>query len=529
MGKQIVELLDQLRGLWRFHWYAVTTAWLIALVGFSVVYLMPDSYQAKAKVYVDTESVLRPLLQGIAVQRDVTTQMNMMSSMLLSRPTLERVIHETGLDTRAQSSRDQEKLIEDLKTKIDLESSGHSNTFTITYKDKDPEMARNVVQTLLDVFMEDTVGIKRTDSGMASKFLQEQIKEYEKRLVEAEDRLAEFKKRNVGLMPGQSGDYYTRLQNLMTSVETLRSRYNVLDGRRAEIRKQLSGEAPTFGGDGKGMPSPIDEQLVQSRARLEQLLVQYTDKHPEVVALREQIERLEKDKAEGRNKPSGPLVMTTTTADGRTVPVVNVNPVYQNLRMTLSQTDAEMAEVRTQIGDQDRQIAELRSKVTTIPDVEAQLAQLNRDYEVNKTQHAALLQRLESARISGEADESADQTKFKVVEPPVKPKLPVGPKRPLMLAAVLMVALGAACGLAFLLDQLRPCFTSTEALRKAINLNVVGSVSDIKYGAPLSWWRREKALVVGSMGLLICVFLLSVVAVQRLGPVARALLNGGAA
>ncbi|HEU4603553.1 MAG TPA: XrtA system polysaccharide chain length determinant [Steroidobacteraceae bacterium] len=528
MGKQIVELLDQLRGLWRFHWHAVATAWIIAIMGFSIVYLMPDSYQAKAKVYVDTESVLRPLLQGIAVQRDVTTQMNMMSSMLLSRPTLERVIHETGLDVRAQNIRDQEKLIEDLKTKIDLESSGHSNTFTITYKDKDPELARNVVQTLLDVFMEDTVGIKRTDAGMASKFLQEQIKEYEKRLVEAEDRLAEFKKRNVGLMPGQSGDYYTRLQNLITSVENLRSRYNVLDGRRAEIRKQLSGEAPTFGGE-KGMPSPIDEQLVQSRARLDQLLVQYTDKHPEVVALREQIARLEKDKAEGRNKPSGPVVMTTTTSDGRTVPMVNVNPVYQNLRLTLSQTDAEMAEVRTQMNDQERQIAELRSKVNTIPDVEAQLAQLNRDYEVNKTQHAARLQRLESARISGEADESADQTKFKVVEPPVKPKLPVGPKRPLMLAAVLAVALGGACGVAFLLDQLRPCFTSTEALKKAINLPVLGSVSDVRYGAPLRWWRKSAPMVMWSMGLLVCVFVASVIAVQRLSPAVRALLGLGVA
>jgi polysaccharide chain length determinant protein (PEP-CTERM system associated) len=529
MGKQIVELLDKLRGLWRFRWHAVAAAWAVALLGFAVVYLMPDSYQAKAKVYVDTESVLRPLLQGIAVQRDVTTQINMMSSILLSRPTLERVARNTGLDLRARNTREQEKLIEELKAKIDLESSGHSNTFTITYKDKNPEMAHNVVQTLLDVFMEDTVGIKRTDAGMASKFLQEQIKEYEKRLVEAEDRLAEFKKRNVGLMPGQSGDYYTRLQNLMTSVENLRSRYNVLDGRRNEIRKQLSGEAPTFGGDGKGMPSPIDEQLVQSRARLEQLLVQYTEKHPEVVALREQIERLEKDKAEGRNKPSGPVVMTTTTADGRTVPVVNVNPVYQNLRMTLSQTDAEMAEVRTQIGDQERQIAELRSRVNTIPDVEAQLAQLNRDYEVNKTQHAALLQRLESARISGEADESADQTKFKVVEPPVKPKLPVGPMRPLMLTAVLALALGAGVGVAFLLDQLRPCFTSTDTLRKAINLPVIGSVSDVKHGAPMRWWQREGRMVMCSMGLLVCVFILSVFTVQRLSPAVRALLGLGVA
>ena len=519
MQQNIEALIQHLRGAWRFRWWAILTAWVIAIAGFTAACVMANQYESRARLYVDQDSVLRPLLQGIAVERDVGSQVAMMSSVLSSRPTLERVVSETGMDKRALNPRQLEKTYESLAQDI-LVSNAHNgdSTLTISYTDEDPVMAQKVVSSLLNIFLERTMGIKRSDSGMASEFLGGQIKDYEKRLTDAERKLADFKKEHLGLLPGQSGDFYTRLQDQMTNLETLKSRYRQLDSRRTALIAQLSGTSTSRAAS--GMPSLIDQQLSQARVDLEKLLVQYTEKHPQVVALRETITKLEQEKAAGGSASRLPAVVAATPGEGgnnNNGGVLGANPVYQTIGVSLAQTEGELGELRGQIADQERQVADLHARVNTLPDIEAQLVQLNRDYETNRAQHAALLQRLESARISGQAEESADDLKFRVVEPPVVSALPIKPNRPLLLTAVLLAALLGGAAVAVALHQLKPSYPSTAALARDVKYPILGAITNISFEPMKRWYNGQTITFAGSLGLLVVTYLAVLLFAQRIG------------
>jgi polysaccharide chain length determinant protein (PEP-CTERM system associated) len=503
------EILMHVRGAWRFRWYALAACWAIALGGWIFVLMMPDIYESRARMHLDTDSVLKPLLTGLAVNTDVASRVNMMSRVMMGRPNLERVARETDLYLRAGSSEDLERLVASLSQQIKLEG-GADNVYSVRYTDSDPVMAQRVVRKLLDTFVEDTLGIKRQDADSAQRFLETQIADYEKRLREAEDRLADFKQRNVASMPSQSGDYYAKLQAALTSLEELRAKHRLAQERSRELAKQIEGEEPTFGLfiEGDGSAAATDGQIAEYRRQLDQLLLQYTDKHPRVIALQETIAQHEAQKA-AKQPAARPRLQSRDRRDAAAL-ALDINPVYQNLKIELSRAQVELAELRQQISEGESAVHQLRSKVNSVPETEAELARLNRDYEVNKAQHQALLQRLESARLSEQAETSTEQVRFRIIEPPSQPLVPIGPKRELFLTAVLFAALGAGIVLAFFINQLKPVFLSRGMLASITGLPVLGAIS---YAAPKpvhSFWRRDPALIAVAGASLLVVYILGI-------------------
>jgi polysaccharide chain length determinant protein (PEP-CTERM system associated) len=518
MQELLAQVLLFVRGAWRYRWQALALTWLLALAGWAVVATLPDRFEARTQVYVDTESLLKPLLAGIAVNRDVMSQVAMVQAVMLSRPNLEKVAKQTDMFLNAPTRLQQERVVDQLAESISLSRSvqrgqreSQGGTFVVAYENNDPKVAQRVVQSLLDTFMEDSLGMKRTDSGVAQRFLQSQLSEYERKLLDAEARLADFKKLNIGLMPGGQGDYYQRLDEQMGQLSQLQTRYRQVQERRNELQRQLDGEVPTFGLTGPVSGDPIDGQIAAYQGRIDQLLVNYTEKHPEVVALKETIARLRDEKKQGATVSStiAPPGAVTTTDDLLTRNL-DMNPVYQNMKISLSQTDAELAELRGQIGAQQQAVAALQGRVDAIPEVEADLLRLTRDYEVNKRQYDELLQRLESAKISEQADQNTEDVKFRVIEPPVLPLTASGPPRAMLSTLVLLGSLGAGLLLGFILQQARPVFSTREALRQVTGLPVIGAVTAAIVTGFVPWYRRQAALVGGALLALLAVFLLNV-------------------
>jgi polysaccharide chain length determinant protein (PEP-CTERM system associated) len=374
--------------------------------------------------------------------------------------------------------------------------------------------------------MEDSLGLKRSDAGLAQRFLQSQLRDYETRLTEAEQRLAQFKQQNVGLLPAMGGDYYQRLETETGSLQQLRQRYDQLSQRRAEFARQLEGEEPSYGIMGSSGDSPIDGQIARFRAQLDELLLTYTEKHPQVISLKETIARLEQEKRNGAKvstsvAPPG----AELTPDQAMARSLDLNPVYQNLRLSLSQADADLAELKGQMAAQQAVVAELRSRVDAIPEVEAELARLNRDYEVNKTQYDTLLTRLESAKISEDADQSTENVKFRVIQPPTVPFKPVGPMRLALDTVVLLAALGLGVGLAVLLSQLHPTFTTRDFLQKVTGIPVLGSITAAINESFVPWHRQQSVLVGWALGLLLMVYLLNVVLSEPLRAAVRGMIG----
>ena len=208
----IAEAREQLRGMWRYRWWTAIIAWVMSGFGWFYVYSMPDTYLATAKVYLDTQSLMDPMFQGLAVQDDLASQAEVVARALLTRPNLEDVARSTDLHLRAASADEMERLITRLQTEIRVAADVRQNTFDIGYEDPDRDKAREVVAEIVNAFVENSLQGQGDDAALTARAVDAEIKNHEERLVYAEDALANFKKANLGFMPDDRGDYYGRLQ-----------------------------------------------------------------------------------------------------------------------------------------------------------------------------------------------------------------------------------------------------------------------------------------------------------------------------
>ena len=211
-------------------------------------------------------------------------------------------------------------------------------------------------------------------------------------------------------------------------------------------------------------------RIKETQARLDDLLLRFTDKHPDVVATRQTLEQLKERRQNELEalRRGDPNAAATSGASS--------NPVYQSIQLALNQTDLEIASLRREIADHQAKVAESRKMLDTMPQVEAEYARLNRDYDVTKANYTALVERLEKSKLGEEAS-SSGSVRFDIIEPPTADFKPIAPKRPLLVIGILGAAIAAGAGIAFLIHLLRPIFTSARGLADTTGLVVLGAVS----------------------------------------------------
>ena len=191
--KTLAWVIEDAQRMWEFRWVGLLCAWIIAAGGWLTVQLLPNKYEASARVYVNAEGILKPLLRDLTVPTDPIEQVKLMTRALLSRPHLETVITKTGLVDRARNPAERERLLLRLEETILVmrpQEADDDQVYTIAYDDHDPAMAQAVVQTLLDDFITDSMTGDVAESAQAQAFLEGQLKIYEQRLTDAENRLA---------------------------------------------------------------------------------------------------------------------------------------------------------------------------------------------------------------------------------------------------------------------------------------------------------------------------------------------------
>jgi polysaccharide chain length determinant protein (PEP-CTERM system associated) len=482
------HVFDEVRGAWRFRWIALIAAFIVALIGWAVVFALPDRYEADARVFVDTRTALRPALQGLTIDQNVDAQINYVRQSLLEGPQLERIAKDAGvLSPAVTDERARARILNALSDRIVLgvfsagtqgdERSTAGTIYTFHFTDGDRARGLRVVESLLNTFVEETLGGKREGSQQAQQFLETQIKDYEQRLSAAEDKLATFKKKNVGLMPSDQGGYFMQLQKEVDAAKKAESDLSVAMSRRDELAKQLHSDSVVSAAGGSGVTgargnggSDTLSRIQETQARLDELLLKYTDKHPDVIATRATLAELKLRRAtELKNLQRGDASAIASSGAGN-------NPVYQSMQLELNKVDVEIAALRRELAQHQATVADLRQRLNSAPQVEAEYQQLNRDYDVNKAQYTALLESYQKARL-GERADNAGSVRFEVVLPPTSPLIPVFPKRVLLLGLVWLVALGVGGAIAYGLHTLKPILSSVRAVNQLTAFPVLGAVS----------------------------------------------------
>jgi protein tyrosine kinase modulator len=499
------EILEQalgiLREVWRYRWLALGVAWSICLLSWAVILTLPDKYEARARVFVDPSTALRPVIQGLAIEQDVNAELNLVRQSLMSRPHLQKILNETGLEPKEKTSEAEARAITALGDRIEIvaaspagNEAAPSKVYTISYDDTNRDRSIQVVKILLDSFMEGTIGGKRTGSLEAQAFVESQIKDYEQRLSQAEQRLAAFKKENVGLVPGDQSDYFTRLQTEIDAVKKTQTSLGIAQTRRTALEQQLRGEGPLAAGPGAGVSIGPNgslqaggdtlSRIQETQAKLDDLLLRFTDKYPDVIALKQTLVDLK------RRRQAELEALKRGDAGAAVATGASANPVYQSIQLALNQADVEIAGLRGELSDHQSKVAELRRLVDTMPQVEAEFARLNRDYTANKAEYNALLERLQQAKLGQEADEKGS-VRFEVIDPPAADFRPVAPKRTMLLLGALVAAIAGGAGVAYLITALRPVFHTARQLGQVTGAVIYGAVSATRDAAKTVALRRQ--------------------------------------
>jgi len=409
--EQVNEIYAYLHGLWRYRWSALLISWLVAIVGWLGVYALPNEYSAKAAVHIDATSIMQPLLRGLSVDTNPEEEINVMTRVLLSRENLLSVLRETDMDLGANTQEERENLVMKLGKAIKLNNisarKSRSRIYEISYSSNSAQQSYAVVSTLLNTLIENTLNAGRTDTVMAEEFLDEQIRDYEKRLAVSEARMAEFKKKNVGFMPDEKGGYFASLRRAQEEIDGTKSALRQAKQRYSELRKQLTGESPTLGSSSYARSTAA--KLRSYREQLADLLTQYTEEHPDVQAMRARIADLQ---ASGVDDSAGPAEPGDDSSN-------EYNPVYQELKVQESQARIEVSTLQITLAEKQQKLEQLQQSIDIIPQVEADLAKLNRDYEVTKQRYLSLVERRESARMAQKVEQSNNDVVFRVMEAPV--------------------------------------------------------------------------------------------------------------
>ncbi|MBQ5940880.1 MULTISPECIES: XrtA system polysaccharide chain length determinant [unclassified Massilia] len=488
MAEITALILTFLKAIGKYRWHAVVITWVVALAGWAVVFKLPNQYEVSSRVYVDTQSILKPLLSNMTTVPNLDQQVLFMRRTLISRPNVERVMRMVDLDVKARDSKEQEKMVDDMISRIKIAGTERDDIYTITYTAPSAKEGKDVVQAFLTIFVEGSFGGKKQDSEKAVQFIDDQIKSYEEKLATAENTLKEFKIKNVGMLPREGADFGSRMIAANEALSQARLELAEAEQGRNAIRRQISGGSGAKGGASPSLPyvdPALEERIATVTKTLDSLRTQFTEQHPDIVANRRLLEQLQARKEEQakNRKPS---------AD----PGASYSPMLQQLTVALSEADARVASLQARVAEYSARVAQLRNQSAQAPEVEAQLAQLNRDYEVNRENYQKLVERRESAKLSGDLSSATDMLTFRVIEPPTAPPVPSGPNRLRLFSAVFVAALAAGLAGAFLMSQLRPTFLSHAALREVTGVPILGSIS-MNWTAEQTVRRKRRLVALG--------------------------------
>ena len=498
------EIRIALHSVWNRRWLALAVAWGLCLIGWLVVALIPNSYESKARIFVEMQSILSDKV-GIE-SRDRKKNMDRVQETLASTINLEKVVRGTDLNLSVASDRELAGKVEMLRKNIEIKSE-KDNLFEITAKSSgsnlsDAEnaiLSREIVQKMIDIFVEENLSGDRDETTQTLKFLDAQLASREKDLQAAEQKRVQFETENLGLLPG-IGSISQRIEASRAELSQIESQLGSASSSLAALNGQLSGTPPTIATPGFGGASQggARGQLAQAQGNLASARARgWTDSHPDVIAMKSEITAL---RAQVAAQPKG-------SSSGYSTP----NPAYSSLQSMRAERQASVAALQARKNAIQADMAQLASKQTLEPGVAAEMARINRDYDVLKSQYDKMLQDREQIKLRGQVESETDSVKFKVIDPPSSPRSPAAPNRPLLLAMILFVGIGGGVGAAFAMGQLQTSYPTAARLEKASGLPVIGSVSQILTNSQRVIRQKKMRLFYSAGGALFGVFALLMV------------------
>ncbi len=437
-------------------------------------FFVKNVYEAKSRVFIQKNSIVDPLLRGVGVATNIEDRISSLQESMTSRNILERVARKLDLDINKKGSTSNEGLINSIRSglKITERRSRTSRTpstdlFEVSYAGSNPVIARDIVNTLVSEYIEENQAASRTDAYGAYDFIQNQVMEYKKRLEESDGALREFRERNPTLVPQSESALLQRIEGYQTSTIDAGIRLKELMMRKENLQKQLSGEKElrvafvSNDGSPQGRLNYLNNQLII-------LMSKFTDNYPEVIKTKREIEELKRQISEAK-----------TTAQTSGSEIATMNPIYQQIRQELTNTEAEIESLKGRISELSKQKHASENILGRMPREQEEWTKLQRDRNVYQRIYDDLLQKLEHARVSKDLEVTGKAEIFKIVDPAIVPRLPSKPDRVLIILMGLFLGVASGVGAAFGLDYLSQSFKDEASVESKLRLSVLATIPRI--------------------------------------------------
>lgn len=478
-------------GIWRKRWYMMATTWLVCLLGWGLVSTLPYKYESSAQIFVDTDTILPSIVRGIGIDVDVSRKIDVVRKTLVTRPNLERIIRRSEyLERLARNDAELNSLVATMQDDIRVASLG-DGMYRIQFEIDDArlsdrqraEVAKNVVNNLLSFFLESGSGNDGANKD-ATEFLDKRLTDYAERLSSAETAHAQFKQDNIEYIGGQ-GSFLSRHDAAKESLRKTRNEIAELNVSLQTLQEQIKNVPATIrearssrGGRGPSEEDPLEERISDLEKKIDQLrTLGFTDRYPDIVNIKSQLEVLRQEQKEKQEAIAAELSASAESGKSSNYTTETPNRLYEQLMLNIITTTTQVKTLQQREVEQRKLVAEMEEKAKRVPEIEAQEAQLKRDFEQLRRQYNLLLKEQQDLELRSDVEGADESVSLRVVEPPNTPTAPSGPPRLIFLSALLVGGLVAGIGAALVLSMLRPVVLTVEQLRMQFDLNVLGNVS----------------------------------------------------
>ncbi len=431
----------------------------IALVAVVIALLIPKNYTASTTILAQESDIIQPLLEGRAVATGVADRAGIARQVIFSRKVMEDILDTGGWLASNPTPVQRDRTMEQIQDRIKI-TSPRPNLVQIAYQDSDAKRTYEVTERLSELLIREILAAKERESRDAYLFIDSQVQGYYRKLADAEAKLQDYRSRNADAQPGSVTDTNSRISALRTQVEQTRMDLLEQHSREQSLGSQLSGESAVTAVQTR--ENLYRTQLMELQTQLDTLLLTYTEQYPDVVRIRHQMADIQTSiqQDQKRREQTGGGNTLADSDDAR------VNPLYQELRSKLADTKRDIGAAESRLSMSQSMLNEEIDRSRRIATSESALAELTRDYEVNRDIYQDLLKRRENARVSMELDKEKRGLTLRVQDPAIMPLRPTGLRFLHIALAGLLLAIAVPIGLLFLRAHFDPRVRSPRQIEK---------------------------------------------------------------
>ncbi|HEX7029131.1 MAG TPA: XrtA system polysaccharide chain length determinant [Gammaproteobacteria bacterium] len=469
-----------------------TTVLITSLVMLALGLLWNEKYESSSAILIEDERIIGSLLDGTTVPTreragpdGIVDHAEIAREVLFDREVMNAVAEEAGWLTEEMTPIERAELIDMLKKRLKVENIG-ANVIELSFRDTLPERAFRTVLALTNLFIERAHEANTAESRAAYEFLSGEVERYREKLLESEQRLQSFYAEHGNIQPGTGDRVDTRVVELMRDMQATSLDLEEARARVRALEAQLSGDASSA--VVITQRDQIRTAIAEQQAQLAALRLQYHDTYPDVVTAKQKIEAL---RAQLRDLDEGGAPANADSA-------LFVNPLREELRAELSAARTEVAALQERLARNEAWLDDERGRGVEVSGIEAQAAELTREYEVTRDFYQELVQRRESARIALNMDREGEAVSMSVQEPPTVPQQPSGLRFVHFALLGPLLGLGLAFGVLFMRVRFDERIRTSSTISRELQIPVLTTVPMLVDERARSRQRRVRGTVVAA-------------------------------